>query len=266
MAMFKFLSAVRSHLPVEEIELFRIGAVSCDEEYMDITEAEDTLYPPLEALRFAIMYSHLEYARFLLQNYGAAVLQKNLCCPLLLLAVRLNDEPMVILICQYSASITEKTRINYLDSRGCELMENGKTALHAAAELGLLGCTRILLQHGADHTQKDCDGLTPLHRALQKFKASYNVFLCIMELLKCERQIHGDVIPKIQALHEIHHAKHNCIQCGNVPSSPQPTSLLKLSRCSILNLLGPRISLAIPLFKSLLPVPVLKYVNFEGDD
>ncbi|ESO97483.1 hypothetical protein LOTGIDRAFT_231635 [Lottia gigantea] len=270
MVMFKFLNAVRSHLSVKEIEHYRLGVMVNDSEslenFTEFAEEDEILYPPLEALRFAIMYSHLEYARFLLQSYGGAVLQKNLCCPLLLLAVRLNDEPMVILICQYSAKVSEKTGINYLNSQGCELMESGKTALHTAAELGFVGCTRILLQYGADSSFKDCEGLTPLNRALQKFKPSYNVFLCVLELIKCERQLSTDVLQKVQSLHDIHHAKYKCDQCHRIPTGQCPTPLIRLCRNSLLEHLGPRLSLSFPKLCLLLPSPVLRYINLECDD
>ncbi|XP_071105004.1 ankyrin repeat domain-containing protein 9-like [Haliotis cracherodii] len=257
--MFRFISAIRNGSAVEEIERWRVKS---DTDMLD--GGGDILYPPLEALRFAVMYSHLDYARHILRTFGEEVLRVSLCCPLLLLSVRLNDEAMLKLLCEESRLIGGKVNINYVNSRGCDLMENGKTALHTAAELGYVNCTKVLLQHGANPTLKDSTRMTPLEKSCRKYRATLNNLRCCVELLKCEKQVQNELLPLLITLHDRVHVDGVCDVCKFVPTSVQPSSLEHLSKCSIRMTLG----IHLPQIVKTLPLPfiVRKSISFQDNE
>ncbi|XP_067655512.1 ankyrin repeat domain-containing protein 9-like [Haliotis asinina] len=257
--MLKYISAIRNGSSVEEIERYRLRS-----DPVTTDRGGDILYPPLEALRFAVMYSHLDYARYIMRTFGEEVMRVSLCCPLLLLTVRLNDEAMLKLLCEESRLIGAKANINYVNARGCELMENGKTALHTAAELGYVNCTKILLQHGANPNLRDSTLMTPLEKSCRKYRATLNNLRCCVELLKCERQVQHKLLPFLVTLHDRVHVDGLCDVCEHVPSSVEPSSLEHLSKCSIRMAMG----IHLPHVVKKLPVPltVRKSISLQDNE
>jgi hypothetical protein len=67
--------------------------------------------------------------------------------------------------------------------------ERGRTALHYAAALGYSDVAKVLVEHGAELTAADADGVTPVDAALGKLKnargrASGNPHPATAELLQ----------------------------------------------------------------------------------
>ena len=231
--VFSFLEAVRSHKDPKSIENLREDmATNCN-----------IRYSCADALRFSIMYSHITYAEHLLENNVTEALSDSICCPLLLLAVRLNTPECVEALCNYSR--TNKPHNQYIDIRGCSTMECRRSALHTAAETGNIECIKTLLKYGADVTVTDDSGCTPLARILfklQKVHLNEKVIRCAFELLKCETKLqfsYGKALNYILA-----ETSHNVLT-DRVPGVG-PFSLLHLSRCSVRKQIGyPRLPEAI---------------------
>lgn len=76
------------------------------------------------------------------------------------------------LLLNYGAAVglaTQTTRVHRCDPRCWKSMQcghRGQTALHLAAANGLPGCTRLLLDAGANHCQQNADGYIPLYGAI----------------------------------------------------------------------------------------------------
>ena len=173
---FSFLDAVREHRPVAEVEHHRKGpkSSSCSFSYSD-------------ALKYSVMYSHMDYCQYLLERHLEQSLTQSVCCPLLLLAVRLDQPQTVRLLCEYSGR-KQQHRL-YINKRGCSAMECGRTALHIATATGNITITKVLLQYGADARARDDLGHTPLHHLLYRLQQPHitiNTLECALELLKCQ--------------------------------------------------------------------------------
>lgn len=234
MATFNFLNAVRNPgTDVETIEKLRYF-LNVDEEVRDWkgSDSPDVLYPLSEALRFAIMYGNSKYCRYILSNFPEEALGVKTCCPLLLLAVRLNNEEIVEMLCSHGRSVRMSCGRYYIDSRGCDMMENGKTALHTAVELGHRGCTKILLRYGANHELVDSDGQTVLERACNRFKnkPSFALLMCVVDLIECEQQLQPKDVGLLKGLYD-HWSYPACF--AKVPLTFEVSKLMHLCRYSV---------------------------------
>lgn len=86
------------------------------------------------------------------------------------------DESNILLILRllldYGATVdlpTQTTRVHRCDPqcwKSIQCGHRGQTALHLAAANGLPGCTRLLLDDGANNCQQNADGYTPLYGAI----------------------------------------------------------------------------------------------------
>ncbi|XP_035691172.1 uncharacterized protein LOC118426044 [Branchiostoma floridae] len=139
--------------------------LTLEEEEFLWEDEEDRELTPSEALRLAITdYCH-DYVRALIDKYPAKVLEDGgNCCPALVHAVSREQPEMVELILRHSKKVMGLT--DYVNQRSCHL-DQQRTALHKAAELGSLPCVNVLLRYGADPTLTDATGATPLDVCLR---------------------------------------------------------------------------------------------------
>ncbi|XP_056401360.1 ankyrin repeat domain-containing protein 9 isoform X2 [Hyla sarda] len=172
---FAFYQAVRDLYPVWVLEDMRL---------MDVLHWEEggivSSYTPSEALLYALVHDHLPYARYLLTHFpndALAVPSKSFgCCqsgaPHLSMAVRYNRLQILQEILRTLRTLPSKSRTAYVNQRGCQRVEGGKTPLHLACELQRVECLTLLLGHGACPYVKDCEGKTPLDLLLQLIRDS----------------------------------------------------------------------------------------------
>lgn len=225
-SVFSFLDAVRSHDNIDEVERCRKGPEK---------EKGDS-YNYADALKYAIMYGHITYSKHLLQNHLEESLSQSICCPLILLAVRLDRPELVEQLCSYSRHKKESNF--YIDKPGCSAMECGRTALHIAAETGNLAITQTLLRYGANNQAKDDFGNTPLGRIFIIFRlrsphVNFKTVLCVHELLKCETKLSSDEVSVLQRLLDNNDTwKDKLAPQWHNPCSG-PFSLRQICRCTI---------------------------------
>jgi len=167
---YAFYCAVRDLLPVWALEDMRT---------MEVFHWEDDgracSFTPSEALLYALVHDHQQYARYLLNRYSVRALEmpsRSFCCcqthaapPHLSVAVRYNRTSILrMMMAQVKDFSTEAERRLYLDSRGgcVHDADAGKTPVHLACDLARPECLLLLLGHGACPCLADRTGLNPL--------------------------------------------------------------------------------------------------------
>ncbi|XP_073494491.1 ankyrin repeat domain-containing protein 9 [Phyllobates terribilis] len=172
---FAFYQAVRDLLPVWVLEDMRLMEVLHWQEGGIVSS-----YSPSEALLYALVHDHLAYARYLLNHFpndALAVPSKSFSCcqsgaPHLTMAVRYNRVQILQEILRTLRTFPSESRTVYINQRGCQRVEGGKTPIHLACELQQVECLTLLLGHGASPYINDCGGKTPLDGLLQLIRDS----------------------------------------------------------------------------------------------
>ncbi|XP_069806577.1 ankyrin repeat domain-containing protein 9 [Dendropsophus ebraccatus] len=172
---FAFYQAVRDLHPVWLLEDMRLMEVLHWEEGGIVSA-----YSPSEALLYALVHDHLPYASYLLSHFptdALAVPSKSFSCcqsgaPHLNMAVRYNRLQILQEILRTLRTLPSKSRTLYINQRGCQRVEGGKTPIHLACELQRVNCLTVLLGHGACPYIKDCEGKIPLDYLLQLIRDS----------------------------------------------------------------------------------------------
>lgn len=152
---FSFYCAVRDQLPVWTLEDMRSMEVFCWD------DGHPRAFLPSEALLYALVHDHRDYARYLLNRYSVSALRAprcNFCCfngsgsPHLAVAVRYDRVSILGMMMEALKDCdTQSARCQYLDgSGGCShAADAGKTAVQLAVELSRADCLLLLLVHGA---------------------------------------------------------------------------------------------------------------------
>ncbi|XP_029973419.1 ankyrin repeat domain-containing protein 9 [Salarias fasciatus] len=150
---FSFYCAVREQLPVWLLEDMRSMEVFCWE------DGHPRAFLPCEALLYALVHNHQDYARYLLDRYSLSALKAprcSFCCcggsgaPHLKMAVRYDR---VAVLGMMLGTVKDcDLHGGYLDScGGCtHVADAGKTAVQLAVELSRPECLLLLLAHGAE--------------------------------------------------------------------------------------------------------------------
>lgn len=102
---FCFVEAIRQTRPISAIEAVR--------KELGSRPGAEGAYTLADALKYAVLYGHVEYSSWLLTKHAAAALDAPVCCPLLLTAVRLDRADMVEQLCRLSRQV--KTLVPYID-------------------------------------------------------------------------------------------------------------------------------------------------------
>ncbi|KAK2864099.1 hypothetical protein Q7C36_003253 [Tachysurus vachellii] len=185
---FRFYRAVRDHEPVQTLEDMRKLEIFHWEE-----GSRQLTYTPSEALLYAIVHDHQAYAQYLLNQFSDDALampgENFRCCtssaPHLSMAIRYNRKDIMALILHVAHRMP--TLRSYVNRRGCNHLEDGKTPLHLACELSHSETVIMLLGSGASPQAEDQDDMTPLDLILVKLRTSkVNIGakkLCIERLL-----------------------------------------------------------------------------------
>ncbi|XP_076156038.1 ankyrin repeat domain-containing protein 9 [Alosa pseudoharengus] len=163
---FAFYQAVRDLLPVWVLEDMRT---------MEVFHWEDDgracAYSPCEAMLYALVHDHQQYARYLLNRYSIQALEmpsRSFCCcqasttPHLNIAVRYNRVNILKMIMDSARVFSETERQSYLNRHGCVHIDGGKTALQLTCDLVRPECLILLLGHGASPYVTDRSGDTAL--------------------------------------------------------------------------------------------------------
>lgn len=152
---FSFYCAVRELQPVWLLEDARRMEVFCWD------DGRPRAFSASEALLYAVVHDHQDYARYLLTRYSVSALSAprcSFCCcrsggaPHLNVAVRYNRVSILAMMVEALKDYeTESVRRDYLDSCGgcAHVADAGKTALQLAVELSRPDCLLLLLVHGA---------------------------------------------------------------------------------------------------------------------
>ncbi|XP_070776868.1 ankyrin repeat domain-containing protein 9-like [Enoplosus armatus] len=152
---FSFYCAVREQLPVWMLEDMRSMEVFCWE------DGRPRAFLPSEALLYALVHDHQDYARYLLNRYSVSALRAprcSFCCchssgsPHLNVAVRYDRVSILSMIAEALKNCdTQSERRDYLDGRGgcLHVADAEKTAVQLAVELSRPNCLLLLLVHGA---------------------------------------------------------------------------------------------------------------------
>ncbi|KAM4542302.1 ankyrin repeat domain-containing protein 9 [Odontesthes bonariensis] len=152
---FSFYCAVREQLPVWLLEDTRTMEVFCWD------DGRPRAFLPSEALLYALVHDHQDYARYLLNRYSVNALRASrcsFCCcrgsgaPHLNVAVRYNRVAILgMMVDALKDSGEQCERQQYLDgSGGCaHVADAGKTAVQLAVELSHPNCLLLLLVQGA---------------------------------------------------------------------------------------------------------------------
>ena len=182
------------------------------------------------------MYGHIKYSEYLLINHLEESLSQSICCPLILLAVRLDRPEVVEQLCKYSRH--KKEHLFYIDRPGCSAMECGRTALHISSETGNLAITQILLRYGANTRAKDDFGHTPLDRTFIIFRlrsphVNFKTVLCVHQLLKCEWSINHEEVTVLRKLLENNDTWKEKVSPQWVNPCPGPFNLKQLCRYTV---------------------------------
>ncbi|KAF7647965.1 hypothetical protein LDENG_00164110 [Lucifuga dentata] len=153
---FAFYCAVRDTLPVWLLEDMRNTEVFCWE------DGQPRAFTPSEALLYALVHDHQDYAHYLLSRFSVSALGahgRSFCCckmaggaPHLSMAVRYNRISILGMIMNTLKDFSmERMRRDYLDSRGgcTHCADAGKTAVEVACMLARPECLMLMLVHGA---------------------------------------------------------------------------------------------------------------------
>lgn len=151
---FSFYCAVREQLPVWALEDMRSMEVFCWED----GGARPCL--PSEALLYALVHDHREYARHLLDRYSVDALRAPRCSfcrargsgsPHMQLAVRYDRRWILALMLEALQREPQCARAAYLDGCGgcAHATDGGKTAVELAVEMSRADCLMMLLAQGA---------------------------------------------------------------------------------------------------------------------
>ncbi|XP_038554258.1 ankyrin repeat domain-containing protein 9-like [Micropterus salmoides] len=152
---FSFYCAVRERLPVWLLEDMRSMEVFCWE------DGRPRAFLPSEALLYALVHDHQDYARYLLKRYSVSALRAprcNFCCcrstgsPHLSVAVRYDRVSILAMMVEALKDCEAQSGgLDYLDGcGGCShVADAGKTAVQLAVELSRPDCLLLLLVHGA---------------------------------------------------------------------------------------------------------------------
>lgn len=150
---FSFYCAVRERLPVWLLEDMRSMEVFCWD------DGCPRPFLPSEALLYALVHDHRDYARYLLDRYAGSALRAPRCtfcsccssgAPHLNVAVR-YDRVSILAMMVEALKDAHNERQQYLDSCGdcSHVADTGKTAVQLAVELSRSHCLLLLLVHGA---------------------------------------------------------------------------------------------------------------------
>ncbi|XP_077477312.1 ankyrin repeat domain-containing protein 9 [Stigmatopora argus] len=150
---FAFYCAVRDRLPPWLLEDMRSMEVFLWD------DGHPRAFTPGDALTYAVVHDHREYARHLLRSFSIKALQVSECgvcrsggSAHLQVAVRYDRTVILGLMADaLKESATEARRREYLNgSGGCAHgADAGKTAVQLAVELARADCLLLLLAHGA---------------------------------------------------------------------------------------------------------------------
>uniref|UniRef100_A0A3B4U7V5 Ankyrin repeat domain 9 n=1 Tax=Seriola dumerili TaxID=41447 RepID=A0A3B4U7V5_SERDU len=150
---FSFYCAVREQLPIWLLEDMRSMEVFCWE------DGHPRAFLPSEALLYALVHDHRDYASYLLNRYSVSalrVLRCSFCCrsgaPHLNVAVRYDRVSILgTMVETLKDCNTQSERREFLDAcGGCShVTDAGKTAVQLAVELSRPDCLLLLLVHGA---------------------------------------------------------------------------------------------------------------------
>ncbi|XP_057715419.1 ankyrin repeat domain-containing protein 9 [Corythoichthys intestinalis] len=150
---FAFYCAVRDQLPPWLLEDMRGMEVFLWD------DGHPRAFSPGDALMYALVHDHRDYARYLLRSFSVKALQVSKCSVCrsagsahLHVAVRYNRTVILSLMADaLKESATEAWRREYLNScGGCTHgTDAGKTAVQLAVELSRADCLLLLLAHGA---------------------------------------------------------------------------------------------------------------------
>ncbi|XP_066499214.1 ankyrin repeat domain-containing protein 9 [Hoplias malabaricus] len=174
---FAFYRAVRDLHPVWLLEEMRATeALHWEEDH-----GRARAFSPAEALLYALVHDHQEYARHLLRAYPSRALAapsasfRGCACtvaaaPHLALAVRHERIAILGLMLEAAAEhFGEDERRAFLDGRGCA-HGGGKSALHVACEQARGDCLLALLANGACPHVTDSAGDAPLDCLLEQME------------------------------------------------------------------------------------------------
>uniref|UniRef100_A0A8D3B3D8 Ankyrin repeat domain-containing protein 9-like n=1 Tax=Scophthalmus maximus TaxID=52904 RepID=A0A8D3B3D8_SCOMX len=170
----RFYRAVRDLKPVWMLEDMRTMETFYSEE-----DARQRNFTPSEALLYAIVHDHREYARFLLSRHTEEALarpgERVCCCPPshLTTAVRYDRRYILGLILQESHRMPSSP--SNTNRARCLPAEGGRTPLHLACELLRPEAVVLLLGNGASPHAQDQIGWTPLDVVLEKLRESVEV-------------------------------------------------------------------------------------------
>ncbi|XP_017330858.1 ankyrin repeat domain-containing protein 9 [Ictalurus punctatus] len=172
-----FYQAVRDLLPVWLLEDIRTTEAFHWED-----EGRACAFSPSEALLYALVHDHQQYARHLLQRFPVHALAvpsaSFRCCahsaaPHVAVAVRYNRTNILkMMMGSLKDFADEGEKQLLLNHRGCAHAEGGKTVLHLACDLARPECLLLLLGHGACPYVTDRAGDTPLDCLLQQISQS----------------------------------------------------------------------------------------------
>uniref|UniRef100_A0A3P8VZC7 Ankyrin repeat domain 9 n=1 Tax=Cynoglossus semilaevis TaxID=244447 RepID=A0A3P8VZC7_CYNSE len=152
---FSFYCSVREGLPVWLLEDMRSMEVFCWE------DGRPRAFLPSEALLYAIVHDHREYAHYLLNSYSVNTLRMPQCSfcrshrsgtPHLSVAVRYDRISILSMMLETLKDFaTSSEQQEFLDGCGsCSHgTDAGKTAVQVAVELSRSDCLLLLLVHGA---------------------------------------------------------------------------------------------------------------------
>ncbi|XP_053700515.1 ankyrin repeat domain-containing protein 9-like [Synchiropus splendidus] len=152
---FAFYCAVREQLPVWLLEDMRTMEVFCWE------DGHPRAFSHSEALLYALVHDHQDYARYLLHTHAASALRAprcSFCCcrssgaPHLNVAVRYDRVRILGMIVEaLQGGAAERVTRDYINSCGgcAHVADSGKAAAELAVELSRPDCLLLLLAHGA---------------------------------------------------------------------------------------------------------------------
>ncbi|KAM9707905.1 ankyrin repeat domain-containing protein 9-like [Menidia menidia] len=152
---FSFYCAVRERLPAWLLEDMRGMEVFCWD------DGRPRAFRPSEALLYALVHDHQDYARVLLERYSVGALRAPRCsfcrargggAPHLAVAVRYDRVAILGMMVRALREREEPgERRRYLDDGGAcaHAPDAGKSAVQLAVELSRPRCLLLLLAHGA---------------------------------------------------------------------------------------------------------------------